>query len=326
MLKRNFAIPLGTFLFTYSSWAIAGYSSIQNFLENSFAATIVLSDSDVFTVGISDFDPNKLLNTDNEEWGTEESLDNRKKYAVSTLPYTFELSEADAINQHSILLRLSGMVSEETVQFAPDEPKDDFRQVIVDLYAAYRFKHNFDEHWSFEPGFGAHLLRYENSMDYNSPTGQQIAPFLDNLLFNTTAWANVYEPHFKVKYKSEESWGRWQVSSSWHYFYGYGWGEANEGDIGHPEGWYIANGITAAYDFSQLGRSVQSIYSSLKRVDVGGDINQPLGTSMYYEASVGWLMTPPFEISFIDNIGIGLALNYGSAFKGGSIVLFFNQD
>ena len=169
MLKRNFAIPLGTFLFTYSSWAIAGYSSIQNFLENSFAATIVLSDSDVFTVGISDFDPNKLLNTDNEEWGTEESLDNRKKYAVSTLPYTFELSEADAINQHSILLRLSGMVSEETVQFAPDEPKDDFRQVIVDLYAAYRFKHNFDEHWSFEPGFGAHLLRYENSMDYKQP-------------------------------------------------------------------------------------------------------------------------------------------------------------
>nr|WP_275125473.1 Solitary outer membrane autotransporter beta-barrel domain [Vibrio fluvialis] len=131
MLKRNFAIPLGTFLFTYSSWAISGYSSIQNFLENSFAATIVLSDSDVFTVGISDFDPNKLLNTDNEEWGTEESLDNRKKYAVSTLPYTFELSEADAINQHSILLRLSGMVSEETVQFATDEPKDDFRQVVV---------------------------------------------------------------------------------------------------------------------------------------------------------------------------------------------------
>lgn len=61
-------------------------------------------------------------------------------------------------------------------------------------------------------------------------------------------------------------------------------------------------------------------------MDVGSDIQQPLGTSMYYEASVGWLMTPPFEISFIDNIGIGLSLNYGSAFKGGSIVLFFNQD
>lgn len=88
MLKRNFAIPLGAFIFTYSSWAIAGYSSIQNFLENSFAATIVLSDSDVFTVGISDFDPNELLNTNNEDWGTEDSIDNRKKYAISTIPYT----------------------------------------------------------------------------------------------------------------------------------------------------------------------------------------------------------------------------------------------
>ncbi|MGI2882438.1 Solitary outer membrane autotransporter beta-barrel domain [Vibrio furnissii] len=326
MLNSLYRFTAISALCLYSSWGHAGYASIQNFLENSFAATIVLSDSDVFTVGISDFDPNEFLNTDNENWGTEDSIDNRKKYTVSTLPYTFELSDPDAINQHSVLLRLSGMVTEETLQFAADEPKDDFRQVIVDLYAAYRFRHTFNEHWSFEPGFGVHLLRYENTLDYNSPTGKQVAPYLDNLLFNTTAWANVYEPHFKLKYQAEESWGRWNVSSSWHYFYGYGWGDANQGDIGHPEGWYIANTITGVYDFSQVGRSVQSIYSSLRRVDVGSDIQQPLGTSMYYEASVGWLMTPPFEISFIDNIGIGLSLNYGSAFKGGSIVLFFNQD
>lgn len=207
MLNSLYRFTVISALCVYSSWGYAGYASIQNFLENSFAATIVLSDSDVFTVGISDFDPNEFLNTDNENWGTEDSIDNRKKYAVSTLPYTFELSDPDAINQHSVLLRLSGMVTEETLQFAADEPKDDFRQVIVDLYAAYRFRHTFNEHWSFEPGFGVHLLRYENTLDYNSPTGKQVAPYLDNLLFNTTAWANVYEPHFKLKYQAEESWG-----------------------------------------------------------------------------------------------------------------------
>ncbi|CSC51951.1 Protein of uncharacterised function (DUF3233) [Vibrio cholerae] len=37
-------------------------------------------------------------------------------------------------------------------------------------------------------------------------------------------------------------------------------------------------------------------------------------------------MTPPFEMELVDNIGLGLTFNYGSAFKGGSIVLFFNQD
>lgn len=326
MRKRLFTPCFAILVFCHSHGATAGYPSVENFLENNFAATIVLSDSDVFTVGISDFDPNELLNTDNEEWGTQDSIDNRKKYAVTTLPYTIEFSDPDVTNQHSLLLRLSAMVTEETLQFAEQEPKDDFHQVVADLFAAYRMNHHVNENWSFEPGFGVHLMRYENTLDYNSPTGAQLSSVLDGVLFNTTAWANVFEPHFKLKYQAVEPWGRWHVSSSWHYFYGYGWGHANEGDIGHPEGWYIANTLTASYDFSQLGRSVQSVYSSIRRVDVGSDIREPLGTSMYYEFTLGWLMTPPFEISLIDNVGIGLSFNYGSAFKGGSVVLFFNQD
>ncbi|MCG6295872.1 Solitary outer membrane autotransporter beta-barrel domain, partial [Vibrio vulnificus] len=59
---------------------------------------------------------------------------------------------------------------------------------------------------------------------------------------------------------------------------------------------------------------------------VGGDTSESLGTHHYYEASVGWLMTPPFKTQWVDNVGIGLSLNYGSALKGGSLVLFFNQD
>lgn len=59
----------------------AGYAFIEKFLENNFAATVVLSDSEVFTVGISDFNPSEILNTENEDWGTETSLDNRKTYA-----------------------------------------------------------------------------------------------------------------------------------------------------------------------------------------------------------------------------------------------------
>lgn len=304
----------------------AGYAFIEKFLENNFAATVVLSDSEVFTVGISDFNPNEILNTENEDWGTETSLDNRKTYAVASWPYTFELSEEDAVNQHSVLLRLSGTLSDETIQFVDGEPHDDFHQTLVDLYSAYRVRHHFDQHWSLEPGIGHHLMYYQNSVDYHSPTGQLFQPFLDDLIFNTSAWAAVLEPHIRLKYESPQSWGRWSVSSSWHYFYGFGWGQANEGEVGNPEGWYGANTLTGVYDFTQLGPSVQSVYASLRRVDVGGDIRAPLATSVYYETSFGWLMTPPFKSDWIDNVGIGLSLNYGSAFKGGSIVLFFNQE
>jgi len=47
-------------------------------------------------------------------------------------------------------------------------------------------------------------MRYENTMDYNSATGKSYAPILDGLLFNTTAWANIYEPHLKLSYKKNE--------------------------------------------------------------------------------------------------------------------------
>lgn len=80
------------------------------------------------------------------------------------------------------------------------------------------------------------------------------------------------------------------------------------------------------YDFSHIGRSNQLIYSSFNRIDIGGDISEPMIATHYYEISLGWLMTPPFTSSWIDNVGLGLTVNYGSALRVGSVVLFFNQE
>ncbi len=298
----------------------------QSFLEESFAYTVVLSDSDVFTVGIKDFNPNKLFNTDFEQLGTDDSIANRKKYGVSTLPMSFRLNDEDEKNTHELFFKLSALGSEEKIRWENETIDDDLRQVVADIYTAYRYEYVIDEHWTVTPGFGAHLMWYRNIVDYNSATGRLYSRYLDGVIFNTSAWANIYEPHIKLSYQKDENWGKWKFSSSGHYFYGFGWGEANNGNVGTPEGWYIVNSATVLYDFSQLGRSVQSVYSTLRRVDVGSDVSEPLGTSFYYEATVGWLMTPPFDISYVDNIGLGLTFNYGSAFKGGSLVLFFNQD
>ncbi|MDN3685846.1 Solitary outer membrane autotransporter beta-barrel domain [Vibrio sinaloensis] len=98
--------------------------------------------------------------------------------------------------------------------------------------------------------------------------------------------------------------------------------KANGGDVGNPEGWYMGNGLEAYYNVNHWGKSLQSLYTSIRRIDIGGDTSDPLGTEHYYEGSVGWLMTPPFKSNLIDNIGIGLNINYGSALKGGSIVFF----
>jgi hypothetical protein len=68
------------------------------------------------------------------------------------------------------------------------------------------------------------------------------------------------------------------------------------------------------------------MYSSVKRIDVGGDTSVPLGTHSYYEASLGWLLDPDLLNDWVDNVGIGFTINYGSTLKGGSLVVFFNQD
>lgn len=314
-------------LFPFSNHVEAeSYDVIRNFLEQSFAYTIVMSDSDVFTVGFADFNPNSLFNTDNAELGTDDSVENRKKYGITALPMSFRLNNEEEVDAQELLVRFSGLATEELILWPGETEEDKLRQVILDMYIAYRYEHFFNDNWSIEPGIGSHLMHYQNMMTYNSATGQYIQPALDGLFFNTTAWANIYEPHIKLNYQQQENWGKWKLSSSGHYFYGYGWGDANDGDIGNPEGWYLVNSATVVYDFNKSQNSVQSIYSTLRRVDVGSNAAHNLGTSVYYEATVGWLMTPPFEISFVDNIGLGLTFNYGSAFKGGSLVLFFNQD
>lgn len=321
--SRYISLPL----LVVSPLALAqGSQAYQAYLEQAFAAAIVLTDSDVFTFGVHDFDPNEWFNLDNEDIGSQESVLLRQQIAVSALPYTIDLSDEDAIHKHQIFTRFSVLGSRQDYEIRPQDTDDYQHEFVLGAFTAYRYKYQLTDFWTVTPGVGVHLQYFRNNHDYRSEFANEIVkPALDNVIFNTDAWALSVEPHIEFKYNEPTSWGSWNVASSFHYFYGHGWGEANYGQVGNPEGWYTANGIEAYYNVSQLGRSVQSIYSSFRRIDIGGDTSQPLGTPYYYEGSIGWLMTPPFESDLIDNVGIGLNINYGSNLKGGSIVLFFNQ-
>ena len=298
----------------------------RNYLEQAFATSIVLTDSDVFTVGIHDFDPNDWFNLKNEDIGSDESVKLRQQIAVTTLPYTFELSDPEVKNKHQIFTRFSAIRSQQDFEIREQDNADYNDEIILGGFTAYRYLHQLDENWTLMTGLGLHLQYFKNSHEYKSEfSSDVIKPAIDGVLFNTDAWALSYEPHIQVKYDKPTEWGSWNFSSTFHYFYGMGWGNANNGNIGNPEGWYMANGLEAYYNVSQFGRSVQSIYSSIRRIEIGGDTSEPLGTPYYYEGSIGWLMTPPFKSEWIDNVGIGLNINYGSALRGGSIVFFFNQ-
>ncbi|CAH0529617.1 Solitary outer membrane autotransporter beta-barrel domain [Vibrio hippocampi] len=294
--------------------------------ENAFAGAVILSDSDAVTLGFKDFDPNNWLNIDDEDAGTPESVDLRKSLNVYTLPWTETLTQSPTFN-NQLVFRLSALEADgDTIDFQSSKP-DKHHEYVLGGYVGYQQQIKFEDHWSFNTGVGAHLQYYKSRYSYNSAASKQyLKPLVDGVLVNTDAWATTAQSEVGFSYLKLKQWGKLTFDSSFNYFYGVGWGEANQGDVGYPEGWYWSNEAKLFFDVTDFGRSVQTIYSSIRRVDIGGDTFNTIGSPYYYEATLGWLMTPPFAIKFVDNIGIGLSINYGSALKGGSLVLFFNQD
>ncbi|NMS30564.1 Solitary outer membrane autotransporter beta-barrel domain, partial [Vibrio parahaemolyticus] len=61
---------------------------ISNLLQQRFSIAVLLSDTDAIAFGIGDFDPNALFDTANPEFGTEESINERRSKPVYVLPYT----------------------------------------------------------------------------------------------------------------------------------------------------------------------------------------------------------------------------------------------
>ncbi len=301
--------------------------AVSKYLERAFSAGVVLSDSEVASFGLNDFDPNQLFNLHNENIGSQDALELRQQLAVTSLPYTFQFDTDHSDLTQLVTTRLSVISSNNEVKVEKRPGQDSQQELIVGGMLGYGLDFHYDQHWTFTPRASVHLQYYRNEHQYRSEYTQQVVkPQLDGVLFNTDAYAVIFEPTLTIRYNQSMPWGHWRVSGSAHYFYGVGGGAANKGEIGHPEGWYLSNGIEVKRNLSNWSGSVQSIYATLKRIDIGGDPSHPLGTNYYYETSFGWLMTPPFQVPWVDNIGIGLSINYGSAIKGGSVVLFFNQD
>ncbi|MGF1754680.1 Solitary outer membrane autotransporter beta-barrel domain [Vibrio makurazakiensis] len=317
---------LSLLIFSTQSNVVMAGTTFKKELERSFATAVILTDSDVFTFGFHDFDPNEWFNLEQDNIGTEDSISLRKQITASTLPYTFEFGDKQDKNRQEITVRLSALKTEQDVSFESTVTSDLHKEVVLTGYFDIANISKLDEYWSVKSKLGNHLSYYNSQFDYRGNTLEPYRDQIDGVYVNTYAWAYIIEPSITLQYEKPSPWGRWKFSSSWHYFNGIGWGEANYGDVGNPEGWYMSNEAKLFYDVTRWGESVSSTYASFRRVDLGGDTSHPFGTHYYYETSIGWLITPWFKSSLVDNIGVGLTINYGSTLRGGSLVLFFNQD
>ncbi len=65
-MKLPLRLSFGCLLVMSFSATAKSYDFIQEHLEQAFSSSVVLSDSDVFTAGFNNFDPNDWFKTDND--------------------------------------------------------------------------------------------------------------------------------------------------------------------------------------------------------------------------------------------------------------------
>lgn len=310
---------------------LAADDLVKKTLESNFATAVLLSDSEAITFGFQSFDPNVYVDID-DNLGGAESLELRKQISIYSLPYSIPLDPLSLDNGKQVDQVISIVGSYYTVNRDIDltgietDAQDRVTDEIYTLSFKYKGLHPLNESWSISGNIKANTMYFRNSYTYPNSVSDELQNIIDGNVVNTTAWSLVLEPSVELRYKQPYDTGRWEYFTELNYFYGVGWGEANNGNVGNPEGWYWVNGVKGFYDIANWGNSQQSLYTSFRRIDLGADLEQPMGTAHYYELSLGWLITPPFLDQYIENVGLGLNFNYGSSLKGGSILLLFNQE
>ncbi|OEF93197.1 Solitary outer membrane autotransporter beta-barrel domain [Vibrio splendidus] len=315
----------------FSSSACASNEAIQNRLEKIFAASITLTDSDAVSIGFVDFDPNSFINLNDNGFGSDKTIDTRSQVSVGSIPYSSVINTDDPDLDLIWSVRGSYALSEQDIEISPEVTSD--RRVnpnkdsVLGLYGFFGGQNHLNQYWSIAYGLGTHLLYYRNKYEYNNSYSQAFQSQLDGYALNTSAWALVAEPSVKLQYLQPKEWGSWNVSSRVRYFYGTGWGEANDGDIGNPEGMRFINELEFRQNVALDAWSLNNpqVHYNFRRIDIAGDLTDPLDTHYYYEFGAGLVFDVPYDSYFFDNFGVGINFNYGSSLSGGSLLFLLNN-
>jgi hypothetical protein len=313
-------------------------SELQEALDPSqryksvMSATLILTESDVVSVGFNYFDPNKIFGTNNGNLGGSESIDTSKRISTTSLPTTFYLGDKDGEWLHRVKLRAAwlSLLNEydytnldgyDVSDWQPDRVEDK----VVSGYAEYALGYKITPSFEVYVGSGLHLMHYQNEFDDKN----NLSDLADELGYdhflntNTNAW--VVEPQLDFVYSYPLSKYLWQFKSEYHYVYGENFGGSGGDFKAYTQGWRISNSGQFKYHLPNLGDYKQDLLFRIRRTDVGGDLRVPLDATNYTEYSFGWLFDTSRFSSLIYNIGLGININYGSSLKGGSLVFFYNE-
>ncbi len=306
--------------------------------EEIFSTTVVLTDSETISLGVGNFDPDKLLKPHENNFSDSESIKLRNELTVYSIPYTWRLNDYKAQEKGAttetpsffyldeITASLSYLKQKNTSDLLSNSAiEDENKDEVFSVYLAYSLHRQLTENWNLRIRIGSYLMHHKNNYRYNSDESAQYRPQFDGIYLNLSANAFIIEPNLKLSYRQKKSWGKWELNNDLNLFSGTTFNGAKSSQDAKPSGWRLNNGFKFHFNVNQSKFHAESIYVKIQRSDIGGDMVNSLGTDHFYEFGVGLLLDTQKFTHLADNIGIGINIHKGSALNGGSIVFYFNE-
>jgi len=314
---------------------LSNHATAKNkvYFEELFSTAVVLTDSETITLGVGNFDPDKLLKPHEKDFTESDSIKLRNELTVYSIPYTWVLSENEPKEQpdsffykDELTVSISYLKQKsKTDLLSQFEITDDNKDEVYSAYFAYSKHTQLNDNWDFRFRVGSYFMHHENTFHYNSEESLQYRDELDGVFFNLSANAFFIEPNVKLTYNHPKDWGKWQYISDLNVFNGVTFNGVESSQDAKPNGWRLNNGLKLHYDLNQSRFHAESLFVKFQRSDIGGDMVNNLGTKYFYELGVGLLLDTSKFTDLADNVGIGLNIHHGSNLNGGSIVFYFNE-
>lgn len=308
---------------------------------SALATSVVLTDTEVLTLGLLSFDPGSFIPESEDQFGSEESIGRRDSITTFSLPWKWKLAPDESQLIPYINARLSFFeTKQDFIRGAenPEEPEgtptdesanevnDATKERVYGGYLGGGLSYALTEKWKMDAGAGLHVLRYQN--DYKG--GASLSPVtgedVEGALFDTAATALMGQVQTRLTYSRETRGVPWKYQSTYSYYAGETVSTGQELPEVKPKTWSWANGVTVYWDLPDVLNTSNRLRLLARRVDVGGDVTRTLETDYYYQAGIGWLFDLEGDPSWLDNLGASLMVNSGSALSGGSLVLLYNEE
>ncbi|MEE2732593.1 MAG: Solitary outer membrane autotransporter beta-barrel domain [Pseudomonadota bacterium] len=299
---------------------------VKDFYSKNISTSLLMTDEEVVQFGFMDFNPNDYIELDDENIGGKGENKLRSDLISLSLPFRYDF-EPGSRGNYWIGVKAAYLKHNQDLRFSDDAslPSDKLEELNTILGIGSGYDFNLSTHWMFSAGLYVNWIQYDNSVDFNSSESQALAPYLDGLLTNVDFDVLMAEPIVSINYLRDWGQTHFTLFSKLHYMIGRSFDTEHDAHKINPESWYTTTGVLAKRPFSGETLQGHSLWYRLAQVNTGGDLDMAVGTNRYYEAGIAWLVETPDLGSYVENIGLGININYGSELKGGTIVLLFNK-